>query len=89
MNKINKIITLTAGEAAWYGYNGVCALIRFDGFAPIGNYAAIVDGKYTNNPETGYIHGNGNTGTASMIFQLDKIHIFTNNSITEAVPVLD
>lgn len=61
---------LTATEAKWYGYNQECFIVRFEsGFAPLNKLAAIVNGKYTHNKKTGYIHGNGNLGTGSVLMQ--------------------
>lgn len=61
---------LTIEQSRWYGANEACFIVRFaSGFAPISNYARIVNGKFASNPETGYIHGNGNTGTGSMLIR--------------------
>jgi hypothetical protein len=58
---------LSATEARWYGVNQECYVVRFNGFAPVAKLAMIVNGKYQSNPKTGYIHGNGNLGTNSVL----------------------
>jgi hypothetical protein len=61
---------LTATEAKWYGSMNACYIVRFtSGFAPVAKYAAIVNGKFANNSETGFIHGNGNLGTGAMLLK--------------------
>lgn len=61
--------SLTKEQARWYGATVACFIVRFKGgFAPIRSFAAIdKTGKFTDNPATGYIHGNGNTGTGSLL----------------------
>lgn len=59
---------LSAKAAAWYGANQECYIVRFTGFAPVNEFAAIDSkGRYTDNPVNGYIHGNSNTGTKSIL----------------------
>ena len=60
---------LSLKDAIWYGANQECYLVRYkSGFAPIGKFAALdFKGRYTSNPNTGYIHGNGNLGTGSIL----------------------
>lgn len=58
---------LTAKDSNWYGVNQECYIVRFKNGAPLNKLAAIVNGKYTSNPKTGYLHGNGNTGTMSVL----------------------
>jgi len=68
--EVNYIIEkLNKEEANWFGAKQECYKIRFSGgFAPIHLFAAIDErGRYTDNPVNGYIHGNGNTGTCSML----------------------
>lgn len=62
--------TLTAKEARWYGVNTDCYIVRFNDFAPLDKLALVVNGKYTSNPKTGYIHGNGNLGTHSVLMSI-------------------
>jgi hypothetical protein len=69
MTNANYIIEkLNIQEAKWYGANVECYKVRYNGFAPIEKFAALdKKGRYTDNPSKGYIHGNGNLGTVSML----------------------
>ena len=60
---------LSLKDAMWYGANQECYIVRYlSGFAPIHEFAALDSkGRYTSNPNTGYIHGNGNLGTRSIL----------------------
>jgi hypothetical protein len=60
---------LSLKDAMWYGATQECYIVRYlSGFAPIGKFAALdFKGRYTSNPSTGYIHGNGNLGTGSIL----------------------
>ncbi len=60
---------LTAKQSNWYGVNEDCYIVRFGKCAPIEKLASIVNGRYTDNPKTGYLHGNGNTGTTSLLLK--------------------
>lgn len=64
VEKLNKI------DARWYGSLEECFIVRFKTFAPIEKIAALDSkGRYASNDKTGYIHGNGNTGTNSMLIK--------------------
>lgn len=60
---------LSLEDARWYGANQECYIVRYaSGFAPISEFAALDSkGRYTDNPAKGYIHGNANKGTRSML----------------------
>jgi hypothetical protein len=68
-NENYKIEKLNLNDAMWYGSNQECYIVRYSsGFAPIGEFALLDNkGRYTHNPAKGYIHGNGNLGTGSIL----------------------
>lgn len=61
---------LSVQDSKWYGSSEQCFIVRFNnGFAPIKKFAALKNGRYVSNPETGYISGNGCLGTGSMLLK--------------------
>lgn len=68
-NKNYTVEKLNLNDAKWYGADRECYIVRYNsGFAPIHEFAALDSkGRYTHNPAKGYIHGNGNTGTRSIL----------------------
>ena len=68
-SKSYTIEKLSLQDAIWYGANQECYIVRYSsGFAPRHDFAALDSkGRFTDNPEKGYIQGNGNLGTRSIL----------------------
>lgn len=67
--KIREIEKLSLEHARWYGASQECYIVRFEGHAPTKEFAIINErGRYDTNPATGYLRGNGNLGTGSLLF---------------------
>jgi hypothetical protein len=79
--KVVSIEKLSIQEANWYGANQECFQVKFHPYAPTKEFAIINKrGMYDTNPKTGYLRGNGNLGSYSLLFtNLDTVEKFKNN----------
>ncbi len=77
---------LSPDGALWYAGREVNAptyMLHFErGFAPVDLIALIVNKRYANNPESGYISSTSNAGTAGMLtinLQATELILSANN----------
>lgn len=66
--KNHQIEKLNNSDALWYGRKDAKYIVRFKEIGGWRKYAAIKNGKFSDNKSTGFAMGNGHLGTNSALF---------------------